>query len=293
MISQKTCLILGGGGNVGTDVALLLREHDNAVISASRFSDPARKARQQAAGIETVHFDALKQDLSALPQQVDYVFLMQIIMNDANERPLQAYELNVMTSGRACEYWRQAAGIVVTGSFNTYGAPGHVIVDEDTPPEPRTVYESTRHAQEIIVSTLCRMHGTPGIILRICRGQSPEGGMFRQIAGRLLAGQQIPIESGRQTNVIDHRDLVRYIALSCEHVSLPVQRINLSGAEPVATVDMIAELARRLNVPAPTFDELAAEPHSLAGTCHKLVELMGPPQYALQDTYDRVAASLK
>lgn len=282
MISGKRVLIVGAGGLVGVDVALLLSENDNEVIATSRWSNDDRKTVLETAGISCLRFEAGKNDLEQLPRDVDYVYLMQVVHRDADDRPLDAFRVNALFTGEAATYFRDSAGIIATGTFNTYGAPGESL-HEEAQPQPRTVYEASRHAQEIVLRRVGEQEAVPSIVLRICYGQHPEYGLIGRLAEQIREGRT-PAGLGRYLNLIDHRDLVRYLALSAEHATVPMNVVNLSSEKPMRAIDLLKEVATRLGKQNPPFDEAAAQAASLSGPCEKLVKLMGPPQYSLDDT---------
>ena len=72
MLTGQRILVTGVTGAIALPVARFLAK-DNEVFGAARFDDPSRQEEVEAAGISPCKVDLGGADLSALPDQVDYV----------------------------------------------------------------------------------------------------------------------------------------------------------------------------------------------------------------------------
>lgn len=195
---SKTCLILGGGGFIGSAVAeqLLAEGWTVRVFERPRVPVPRRIAGMDRMEWVEGNFQD-PADLAAALSGVDAVvhLVSTTLPKSSNEAPLHDVETNVLATLRllALMVERGIRRIVFSSSGGTvYGIPRSIPIREDHPTQPEVSYGVTKLAIEKYLYLYSRLHGLQPVSLRIA---NPYG-----------AGQRIETAQGAVTAFL-HRAL--------------------------------------------------------------------------------------
>src|SRR5690242_18627821 len=140
-LQGKRILVTGATGQFGFPLALELASA-NEVIAVARFGDERRRRVLDEAGVATIAWDLVGDDLERLPAEADYVVQTAAMMPQASGRTLvrhseadraATFEANVDTTGRLMRRYRESAGFLHSSSAGVYAYQGERRLREDDP----------------------------------------------------------------------------------------------------------------------------------------------------------------
>ena len=302
----RTCLILGGGGFIGTAVAerLLADGWRVRIFDRPGVRMPSRIADRldcvagdfQAAG-----------ELAPALEGVDAVvhLISTMLPKSSNEAPLQDVETNVLATLRLLSLMveRRIRKIVFASSGGTvYGVPRSVPITEDHPTQPEVSYGITKLAIEKYLYLYGRLHGLQPVSLRIA---NPYGGGQRidtaqgavaAFLHRALRGEAIEIwGDGSVTRDYLHvNDLATAFSCALDYEG-PNQVFNIGSGQGVSLNELAAaietvlgcHLVRRY-LPGRSFDV----PVSVLDNSRARAELRWSPSIPLAEGLRMTAAAI-
>lgn len=204
------CLVLGGGGFLGSHLVESLAAAGHAVRSFDRSAaavhSPLTKPNANAPGtVELFSGDFLsKDDLVRALEGVDvcYHLVSTTIASTSNADPLFDVETNVVGTLRLLES-AVAAGtkrVVFASSGGTvYGVPQQVPITERHPTEPISSYGITKLAIEKYLHLYRVLHGLDYVVLRLANPYGERQRLHAQqgavavFLGQALRGEEITI----------------------------------------------------------------------------------------------------
>jgi UDP-glucose 4-epimerase len=198
------CLILGGGGFLGLNLARALAAKGHAV---SIFDRPASILRLQAAGsrFEWVEGDfANEKDVADALKGAEVVFhlVSTTLPKSSNLNPAYDIESNVISTVHMLEVARQSGVQMVlfaSSGGTVYGVPREVPIRESHPTDPTCSYGIGKLAIEKYLRLYHSLHGLEYRILRIANPygeeQRPTGtqGAIAVFMSRALSGKPVEI----------------------------------------------------------------------------------------------------
>jgi UDP-glucose-4-epimerase GalE len=168
MSAQKSILVTGGAGYVGSHCASYLAQRGFSVVTLDNLS----AGHEQAASGELIVGDIRDYDLlcELLGRDVDAVMhfaaLMQV--DESSRQPLEYFDTNV--NGTLCLLRAmQATGVqrlVVSSTCAVYGTPQQVPISEDCPLLPINPYGETKAIMESLLRHAKTAFGLKSISLR-------------------------------------------------------------------------------------------------------------------------------
>ena len=176
------CLVLGGGGFIGSAVTdrLLLDGHLVRVLARPKLV-PYRSFGPKEP-MEWMRGDFLNvHDLRKAVQGIDVVFhlVSTTVPKSANDDPIWDVQSNLVGSLQLLQVLReQSVGkiIFISSGGTVYGPPQYLPINEEHPTNPITAYGITKLAIEKHLQMLTHLHGVPSLILRV---SNPYGGRQR------------------------------------------------------------------------------------------------------------------
>ena len=243
-------LVLGVAGKMGPTLARLALRASRAggarvgVTGASRFSDPAVRARLERWGIRTIRCDLLRRtEVGRLPDAPNVILMAGRKFGTAG-RPGLTWASNTYLPALVAERY-QTARIVAYSSGNVYplsAAPGRG-PDETSPTGPVGEYAQSVLGRERILEHFSETHGTRIALMRLNYAVEPRYGVLRDIADRVREG--VPVDLGMgYVNVIWQRDANSIALRLLGRAASPPLVLNVTGSESLS----VRSLAEKFGV---------------------------------------------
>jgi UDP-glucose 4-epimerase len=305
-------LITGGLGFIGSNLAARLVADRASVTLCDAMiegygSNPAN-IREIRADVEVDSSDV--RDVAAMERLVsgrDVVFHLaaQVSHVMSLSNPYPDIDINIKGTAvvlEACRKKNPGAVVVRSGTRGQYGPAVRLPVSEDTPSDPRGIYEISQLSSEMICRTYTRIHGIRTVPLRLTNIYGPRSQMHHSQFGvvnwfvRLaLEGRPIPIFGTgkilRDFLYVD--DCVEALVAAAASPAAVGEILNV-GHDRSSTFLEVAELLREI-VPGTRIDftefspeRKAQEPGDFVSDIAKIRRLLGwEPKIGLREGLSR------
>jgi len=314
-LAGKSVLITGGLGFIGSNLARRLVAEGARVAVCDALiegygGNPANVAEiRDAIAIERADV----RDASAMERLVegrDVVFHLaaQVSHVMSLSDPYPDIDINIKGTAvvlEACRKRNPTALVVRSGTRGQYGPAVKLPVSEETPSDPRGIYEISQLSAEMICRTYTRIHGIRTVPLRLTNVYGPRGQMRHSQFGvvnwfvRLaLEGRPIPIfGSGRiLRDFLYVDDCVEALVRAAAEPAAVGEILNVGHDRPSTFLE-VAEILREL-VPGATIaftdftpERKAQEPGDFVSDIGKIRRLLGwEPTVSLRDGLARTVA---
>ena len=167
------CLVLGGGGFIGSSVSdrLLLDGHLVRVLARPKLT-PYRAFGPEEP-MEWIRGDFLNvHDLREAVRGIDVVIhlVSTTVPKTANDDPIWDVQSNLIGSLQLFQVLQEQSVskiIFISSGGTVYGPTRYLPIDENHPTNPLTAYGITKLAIEKHLQMFTHLHGVPSIILRV------------------------------------------------------------------------------------------------------------------------------
>lgn len=284
-------MILGAGGKMGPDLAILAARASRAagnarkIYAVSRFSEAGVAERLAAEGVCILPADLLKEGaLESLPDCENIVFMAGRKFGTEGCEYL-TWGMNATLPNLAARRFA-ASNFVVFSSGNLYpkvsAASGGAT--ETTLPEPVGEYPMSCLARERAFEYAAKARGTRVCIMRLNYAIDLRYGVLHDIAQALLAGQPVDLAAMPSFNCIWQRDANEAALRLLLHTSTEMNIVNITGPETAGVRETAEKLARALGCEA-RFAGQEAETAYL-NNAGKAFRLFGYPSVSLDTMID-------
>jgi nucleoside-diphosphate-sugar epimerase len=278
-------LVTGATGAVGPRVVEALREKGYRLRTFSLDLQPASKWPSDIdARIGDITDAAAVQ--SAM-QGIDAVVHLAALLHIVNPTPRLKNTYFKINVGGTTNVMNAAARenvrrVLYFSTVAVYGDSGGCVLNEETPPNPKTFYEETKlAAEEIVLSTRNENGQSIGTVLRLAAVYGSRiKGNYRQLLKALAKGCFIPVGHGhnRRTLIYD-KDVARAAVLALEHPNADGKLFNVSDGEFHTINHIVSTMCAALGRKTPAFSLPERPVRLAAGMLENLFRVAGrqPP----------------
>ncbi len=278
-------LVLGAGGKMGPSLAVLARRaaaaagHPLRVIAVSRFATAASRQWLEHEGVDTVAFDLLAPDWSALPDSANVIHLVGLKFGTV-QNPALTWATNTLVPAAACRRYRDARMVALSSGtiYPLMPIEGGGSV-ESTPLDPVGEYALACLARERIFEHQSQTLGCKLAILRLNYAIDLRYGVLHDIAQRLWQRTPIDLTMGH-INCIWQGDANEFILRSLALCESPPAIWNLTSPQIHPVRNLAQELGNALGI-EPSFTRVES-PTSLLSNPARLIARLGPPPTSLE-----------
>jgi len=287
-------LVTGATGQVALPVAVALAA-DNDVVALARFTDAAKRARLEAAGVSCVSVDLARGSLDGVPKDVDFVCNFAVVKSNKWDLDIAG---NAEAAGLLLAHCRSARAFLHCSSTGVYEA-------HDGGPQRETdplgdnhrvmmpTYSISKIAAEAVVRATCRIFDVPAIIARLNVPYGDEGGWPAFHLALVRAGRAVPVHPNAPSNFnpIHEDDIIATLPALLEHATVPATIVNWGGDETVSIEEWTAYLAELTGTHArfeSTVDTIGGIPTDNS----KRLALAGPTHVHWKDGMRRMVDAL-
>ncbi len=314
-LAGKRILVTGGLGFIGSNLARRLVSEGARVTLCDAMiegygGNPAnvREIRSEVA-IDTADVrDAAAMERLVAGQDVVFHLAAQVSHVMSLSNPYPDIDINIKGTAVLLEACRKAnpqALVVRSGTRGQYGPAVKLPVSEETPSDPRGIYEISQLSAEMICRTYTRIHGIRTVPLRLTNVYGPRGQMKHSQFGvvnwfvRLaLQGEPIPIfGSGkilRDFLYVD--DCVEALVRAATEPKAIGEILNVGHDRPstfLEVAEILRELVSGVRIEFTDFtpERKAQEPGDFVSDITKIRALLGwEPKTSLRDGLARTVA---
>ena len=307
-LSGKRILVTGGLGFIGSNLARRLVTEGASVTLCDAMiegygGNPAniREIRSEVQ-IDTADVrDSTAMERLVADQDVVFHLAAQVSHVMSLSNPYPDIDINIKGTAvllEACRKTNPGALIVRSGTRGQYGPAVKLPVSEETPSDPRGIYEISQLSAEMICRTYTRIHGIRTVPLRLTNVYGPRGQMKHSQFGvvnwfvRLaLLGEPIPIFGSGQIlrDFLYVEDCVDALLRAAEAPAAVGEILNVGHDRPSTFLE-VAEVLREI-VPETriaftefTPERKAQEPGDFVSDITKIRALLGwEPKTSLRD----------
>ena len=202
------CLVTGGLGFIGSNLALALAGADAKVTVVDSLEPRHGGDRENVAGapVEVIVSDIAERDAVAdTVAAADFIFNLagQVSHLDSMTDPLHDLDINARSQLAFLEHVRRlnpGASIVYASTRQVYGRPRTVPVDESHPLDPVDVNGVSKLAADRLHRLYHRVHAMPATVLRLSNVYGPRQrldgdhqGFLPSFVRRALGGEAITV----------------------------------------------------------------------------------------------------
>jgi len=216
-------------------------------------------------------------------QHVDAVVHLAALLHIVNPAPRlkdKYFQINVggttnVMNAAARENVRR---VLYFSTVAVYGDSGGCVLNEETPPNPKTFYEETKlEAEEIVLSARNEKGQSIGTVLRLAAVYGSRiKGNYRQLLKALSKGCFIPVGHGRnRRSLIYDKDVARAAVLALEHPNADGKLFNVSDGEFHTINHIVSTMCAALARKPPAFSLPERPARLAAGMLENLFRVAG------------------
>ena len=277
-------VVLGAGGKMGPSLCVLARRAADAagkdldIVAVSRFSDPGTKTWLDARGIRTRVSDLMTDDLQALPEAENVLYLVGLKFG-TQQAPARTWAINTLVPARVTERY-SGSRIVALSSGNVYPlAPVESSgSNEGDPLTPLGEYPNACVARERIFQYGSETHGASGVLVRLNYATDLRYGVLVDLAQTIAASRAVDVTMGH-LNCIWQRDANDAVIRSLGLAETPMRPLNLTGTERLSVRQLATRLGELMDRPVEIVGTEA--PTALLSDVTPMVHHLGEPETPL------------
>jgi len=293
MLRHETIVVTGATGQVGFPVAVALAA-DNEVIAPARFSDPAQRARLEAAGVRCVVADLGAGQLDEVPTEPTYVLHFAVSKTNDWDADIRNNAEGVGLLMAHCKAAKAFLHCSTTGVYHDDGTGGPFSEESALGDNHRVspflqTYSITKVAAEAAARLSARLWNLPTTIARLNVPYGDNGGWPAIMLDLAQMGfpTEVPAGGPAVYNPIHEDDIVALVPKLLEIAAVPAVTVNLAGEEVVSVQEWTAFLKELTGVEIPLVESPSAIP-SVTCDLTKQHALVGKAEISWRDGMRRM-----
>jgi nucleoside-diphosphate-sugar epimerase len=288
-------VVTGVTGQVAEPLACSLAQH-NEVIGAARFSDPGARSRLEAAGVRCVPVDLLAGEVSALPEDAEYVLNFAVSKTNKWDADLDAGVGGVAT---LMEHHRRARAFLHCSTTAVYKPMGHhVFAETDLLGDNHGVwpflrtYSICKIAAEGAARWAARRFELPTVITRLSVPYGDRGGWPAVHLHMMRNGSAVPVHVDAPSvyHPLHEDDIAAMLPRMLAAASVPATVVNWGGDAAVSIEEWCTYLGDLTGVEA-RFEPTEHTIDSVQLDLTRMHELAGPTGVDWKDGMRRMVAA--
>jgi dihydroflavonol-4-reductase len=278
-------LVTGATGFTGGHLAIALRRRGHAVRALVRPRSLAKAAVLEREGISIAPGDLIDaESVRRATDNIEVVYHVAATYREAGQPPSAYIAINIDGTRHVVEAAR-AAGVGRVVHCSTAGVHGHVErppANEDAPLAPGDQYQRTKLEAEQLARDFGRQHALDVVVARPVGIYGAGDTRFLKMFRGIARGYFPMLGSGKVFYHVTHvDDVVEGLRLCGERKAAAGRTYLLAGPQYTTLADLVAAIARELNVKPPRL-HLPIWPVWLAGALCEAVCVplrLEPPLY--------------
>lgn len=269
MIKNKTIMITGAAGFIGSHLTETLLKNNNFLILIDNFNDYYSGKEEHLEEI-TKNFQSkkdyilIREDLTnksiynKINYEIDYIFHLaaQAGVRYSINNAAEVTQNNVISTVNIFEYALKintTQKIVFASSSSVYGNPKYTPVDEDHPKKPISPYAVSKLCGEIYANYYFQEYNLPITSLRFYTVYGPRGRpdmAIRKFFNLILKDKEILIYgNGEQLRDFTYvSDIINGLILACEKDASNGEIFNLGCSNPICINDLVKKIYKITNM---------------------------------------------
>jgi len=245
-LSQGSCLVTGATGAIGPSVVRALHQTGYQVRT---FSLDAPEAGLLPDAVDVRTGDVT--DRSAVETAIYGCDFVVHLANPTSALPEKYERVNIGGTDTiaAAALRAQVKRVVLFSTITIYGDSGGLVLDENSPPNPGTVYARTKLEAERILLDAKRPNGQPlGTVLRLAAVYGPRmKGNYRRLVRSLARHRFVPLGDGRnRRTLIYEADMAQAAVLAVHHPAAAGKIYNVTDGQYYPMREIIRVICRAL-----------------------------------------------
>ncbi len=268
MIKNKTIIITGAAGFIGTHLTELLLKNNNFLLLIDNFNDYYSGKEEQLKEITKNYqnkkdFILFREDLTNkslyknMEYEIDYIFHLaaQAGVRYSIMHATEVSKNNIISTINIFEYAlkiKTIEKIVYASSSSVYGNPIYTPVDEDHPKNPISPYAISKLCGEIYANYYYQEYNLPITSLRFYSVYGPRGRpdmAIRKFFNLMFKNKEISIYgTGEQLRDFTYiSDIINGLILACERDASNGEIFNLGCSNPISINDLVNKMYKITN----------------------------------------------
>jgi len=268
MIKNKTIIITGAAGFIGSHLTEVLLKNNNFLILIDNFNDYYSGKKEQLEEITKNYqnkkdFILFREDLTnkslykKVNYEIEYIFHIaaQAGVRYSINHAAEVSKNNIVSTLNIFEYALKIntiQKIVYASSSSVYGNPIYTPVDENHPKNPISPYAVSKLCGEIYANYYYQEYNLPITSLRFYTVYGPRGRpdmAIRKFFNLMLKNKEISIYgNGEQLRDFTYiSDIINGLILACEKDASNGEIFNLGCSNPISINDLVKKMYKITN----------------------------------------------
>ena len=268
MIKNKTIIITGAAGFIGSHLTEVLLKNNNFLILIDNFNDYYSGKEEQLEEITKKYqnkkdFILFREDLTnkslykKVNYEIEYIFHLaaQTGVRYSINHAAEVSKNNIISTLNIFEYALKIntiQKIVYASSSSVYGNPIYTPVDENHPKNPISPYAVSKLCGEIYANYYYQEYNLPITSLRFYTVYGPRGRpdmAIRKFFNLMLKNKEISIYgNGEQLRDFTYiSDIINGLILACEKDASNGEIFNLGCSNPISINDLVKKMYKITN----------------------------------------------